>query len=145
MEDHGGQHRQPEYRPAVGAELLMEFARCLPWIEAALAESPQGHTPWTVAASLADGSGRCLLWPGRKCMMVTELEGTSVNGWLAAGSLEEIALMTPCVERYAVHVGAKKATLIGRRGWERSFLRDRGYKVNNVVLAKDLEANSGGQ
>jgi hypothetical protein len=119
---------------------VVEFARCAPWIEAALEYDGGTHDIEDVLALVA--SGECQLWPGAKSAIVTEVvrhpKKTVLHFWLAGGDLQELEVMSREVEEWAREQGCSRATLAGRRGWERSFLRDQGYAPQWAVLAKEL-------
>jgi hypothetical protein len=117
-----------------------EFGRCQKWLEDALEYNMTGQTLDDVKAGLA--TGEYILWPGHKCALVTEhyeaRQGKFLNFFLAAGDLDELATMVPRIESWAKDQGVKRITLFGRRGWERTFLRDSGYRPHWVVMTKDI-------
>lgn len=47
--------------------------------------------------------------------------------------------MLPDIEAFARTAGCRLITILGRRGWERTFLtREAGYKAVAVLLGKEL-------
>jgi hypothetical protein len=119
---------------------LHEFKRCEQWIAAALKYDGDTHGLEDVLLLVA--SGECQLWPGQRSAIVTEVvrhpRKTVLHFWLAGGDLQELEAMTVDIERWAREQGCSRVTLAGRRGWERTFLRDRGYSPQWAVMAKEL-------
>lgn len=117
-----------------------EFQRCQKWLEDALEYSMSGQTLDSVKEGLA--TGEYVLWPGRDSVIVTEEfqngQRKFLNFFLAAGNLDELASMAPRIEAWAKDRGVTKVTLFGRRGWERSFMKQAGYKPHWVVMTKDI-------
>lgn len=132
-------------------EWAAEFERCAPWIEAALEHAHGTHTLQDVADLIAAGNAQ--LWPGKRSAVVTEICQSPrmryMNIWLAGGELDELEDITPCLEAWGMSAQCERVTLCGRRGWERTFLKDRGYAPQSVVFAKDLgrcqEAKAGAE
>lgn len=84
-------------------------------------------------------TGRMRLWPGEKSAVVTEIgeypQGKVLHYFLAAGDLTELARMEAPIVAWAKAQGCVRATLVGRRGWARSFLtRDSGWRDTDMVL-----------
>jgi len=117
-----------------------EFERCQHWLEDALKYNNTGQTLDDVKRGLLDGE--YILWAGSKCAVVTEHyetpNGKFLNFFLAGGDVEELESMLKPIETWAKDFGVKKITLYGRRGWERSFMKDAGYKTHWVVMTKDI-------
>jgi uncharacterized protein (DUF2384 family) len=117
-----------------------EFERLTPHILAALEYNGGEQSLADVKAGLASGDFQ--LWPGRNSMIVTEYFETPTNKFLnfflAAGELDELADMVAPIERWAKNRGVTKITLYGRKGWERSFMKELGYRTHWVVMTKDL-------
>lgn len=111
-------------------------------VEAALTYAGHSHTFDDVFAAIKEGQMQC--WLGPQSIIVTELvaypQHTVLNMFLAGGKLAELEAMTPTVLAWGRHMGCKRATLSGRRGWERSFLtRKGGWKPSLVVLETSLD------
>lgn len=119
---------------------MIEFARCAPWIEAALKYDGETHTIEDVMLSVAAGERQ--FWPGQRSAVITEVvrypRKTALNFWLAGGDLQELKTMLAPIEQWAREQGCERITLAGRRGWERTFMREAGYTPQWSVMAKEL-------
>ncbi|MEX3555355.1 MAG: hypothetical protein VB131_01570 [Burkholderia gladioli] len=117
-----------------------EFERCTPWIEDALHYSGGTHKIGDIRRMV--GERRLVLWPGKRSAVVTEFvvypQCVALNFFLAGGDLDELSEMEPVIAAWAKQCGCARITLVGRRGWTRSFLTDRGYEPKWVVLAKEI-------
>jgi hypothetical protein len=122
-------------------DLEKEFERCAPYLAAALEYSGGTHTVQDVAEMIQQG--RAQFWPGFRSAIVTEINEYPqikiLNCFLAAGDLREIELMTPYIENWGKLAGCKRVTLVGRRGWEKTFLKDSGYKPRWFVMEKEIK------
>lgn len=122
-------------------DLEKEFERCAPYIAAALEYSGGTHTVADVAEMIRNG--RAQFWPGFRSAVVTEIneypQVKTLNYFLAGGDMDELKIIRPYIEQWAKAAGCKRITLLGRRGWERTFLKDEGYKPQWFVLAKEIE------
>jgi hypothetical protein len=111
-----------------------------PYLEAALEYSDGTHTIEDVREAI--GCGQAQLWPGERSVVVTEFvhfpRSKTCSGWLAAGDNDELAEMCKCIEVWAKAHGCNRATIIGRRGWQRTYLADYGYRPRWVTLSKEL-------
>jgi hypothetical protein len=121
--------------------LALEFDRCKPWIAAALEYAGGTHDIEHIREAVLRGDLQ--LWAGNGSAIVTEIENYPrmrvLNFFLAGGNLEELELMTPGIEQWAKEKwGCSAAKLAGRQGWQRTFLRDRGYKPHYVVMTREL-------
>lgn len=110
-------------------------------IEDALVFSGQSHTYDDVAAMVADG--RAQAWFGPRTIIITELvvepQHKVLHFFLAGGHGGELEAMTPIVEAWGREHGCTRATLVGRKGWERTFLKRQGWTNHGlVVLDKNL-------
>jgi len=117
-----------------------EIERCIPWIEDALEYNDQGITLEDVLDGLSLGYYK--LWPEAEGCCVTQIKelpnGTLVNIFLGAGNMNAIEKCVASIEGYAKCIGAKKVMLIGRRGWERTFLRGRGFNTPFTIMMKEI-------
>jgi len=116
------------------------WARCAPWLEAALAHAGHTHALSDVAALVAAGAAR--FWPGERAAMVTLVEDDPCERrlliWLAGGDLTElVGRLRPAAERWARSIGCRRALVIGRPGWERA-LAPEGYAPLARIIAKEL-------
>ncbi|HUO23650.1 MAG TPA: hypothetical protein VMU59_14130 [Caulobacteraceae bacterium] len=116
------------------------WARCLPYIEAALAHAGGTHDIEDVARLIEQG--RAHFWPGRRCAVVTEFYDyprlRACNIWLLGGDLKALLAMEPAIVAWARTQGC--ARLMGggpRTGWARA-LAALGYRTGWTVYSKDL-------
>jgi hypothetical protein len=117
-----------------------EWARCAPWLDAALAHGGRTHSLEDVRAMIAAGEAR--LWPGRDCALVAALERDPGERrlliWLAGGAREELeGELLPLAEAWGRAAGCRRVLVIGRAGWERT-LRTKGYAPLARLIAKEL-------
>ena len=110
-------------------------------IEAALEHAGGTHTFEDVVALVADG--KLQFWPGPHSAIITELVDhprlREVRFFLAGGRADELERMEPVVLAWAKTQGCTRATMLGRRGWQRSFLVRHGWKLPKLaVLEKSL-------
>ncbi|MDE2022306.1 MAG: hypothetical protein KGI71_05355 [Patescibacteria group bacterium] len=105
-------------------------------LEAALAYAEYSHTFEDIVALVASGTAQA--WPGPASIIVTEIvdhpRRRLLHFFLAAGSLTELEAMTPLILAWGKSQGCAAATLIGRKGWARSFLTDDAWVVRPDVL-----------
>jgi len=87
-------------------------------------------------------TGKAQMWPGETSVIVTEIiqypRAKHLHLFLAGGNLEELESMLPEVIEWGKTQGCNRVSLSGRRGWERSFLRELGFKPTLVVMEKEL-------
>lgn len=110
-------------------------------LEAALAYADMSHTFEDVVALVASGAAHA--WPGPASIIVTEIvtfpRWSLVNFFLAAGRMTELEAMTPHILAWAKTQGCTKATLVGRKGWARSFLTDDAWVTKpHVIMERAL-------
>lgn len=121
-------------------DLFSELTRCRQWIEDALEYSGGTHTFNDIAAGVL--ANRFQLWPNHNSAVVTEIvvypQLKDLHYFLAGGNLDELKAMRPVIEDWGKSVGCTRVTLAGRRGWERTFLKDEGYEPQWFILAKEL-------
>lgn len=93
-----------------------------------------------VAAGVREGKYQ--LWMGVDSAVITEIVVYPRHKTLlfsfAGGNLKELRAMAPVIEEWGKSVGAKNAGFVGRKGWERSFLIDDGWKATRVLMEKEL-------
>jgi hypothetical protein len=114
-----------------------EWARCSPWIEAALEWAGPTHLIEDVKAAIE--AGEAGFWPFPNCAAVTELHTwprmRSLNVWLAGGDLTELVeTALPNVETFARDQGCRMIVIPGRKGWSRAL----GYKPACYSCTKEL-------
>lgn len=83
-------------------------------------------------------SGTCLFWPGNHSVIVTETleypRRKVLHFFLASGNLPELAAMVPLILEWGLENGCTSATLLGRKGWQRTFLAKSGWTTSDLVL-----------
>ena len=117
-----------------------DWARCAPWLDAALAHAGRTHSLADVRALVAAGEAR--FWAGRACGLVAAIERDPgelrLLIWLAGGDREELeAELLPLAEGWGRDMGCRRAVVIGRIGWERA-LKTKGYAPLARLIAKEL-------
>jgi GNAT superfamily N-acetyltransferase len=118
------------------------WARCLPYIQAALAHSGGTHTIEDVVDGIEDGRFR--FWPGGRSAAVTqtwdEPRLRTLNIWLAGGDLRELRAMGVAIEEWARSHGYGRVVAGGlshKRGWLR-VAAALGFESRWTTYAKDL-------
>ena len=117
-----------------------EFERLRHHVAAALEYSEGTHN----VEDIADGirRGQFQFWPGKDSVIVTEIivypQLKDLHYFLAGGDLDELRLMQPIIESWGKEIGCSRASLAGRKGWERTFLKGNGYEPKWFILCKDL-------
>ena len=120
---------------------LEEFQRCKPWIEAALASGTvQTHTIGDVFALIANGGAQ--LWPMPNSVIVTVMDKypngvQTVSAW-AGGNMAELEAKIPEIEDWACKQGCTHVFIKGRPGWRRAMFPGLGYRLDQVVMVKEL-------
>lgn len=111
-----------------------------PQIEAALKYSGHSHTFDDVVAMVEAGTAQ--VWFGPSSVIVTEIvlepQFKVLQYFLAGGNLAELEAMQPIIEQWAREHGCTRAVIVGRKGWERTFLARQGWTNGLVVLDKVL-------
>ena len=117
-----------------------DWARCGPWLDAALAHAGRTHALADVRAMVDAGAAQA--WAGARSAMVTVVEDDPRERrlliWLAGGDLGELVeRLRPAAEAWARSQGCRRALVIGRAGWERA-LAPKGYAPLARIIAKEL-------
>lgn len=117
-----------------------EWARCAPWLEAALGYDGGFHALDDVRAAV--GAGNAQFWPGRGSAVVTQIWDfprlKALHYWLAAGELTEIVeAMQPAIDAWGRSMGCEKAIICGRPGWKKP-LAAHGYEPLWLGMARRL-------
>ena len=119
---------------------MTDIERLRPEIEKALKYSLNTHTFDDVVELVQQA--RMQLWPGKSSVIVTEIvlhpQQKCLNYFLAAGEMDELALMTPMIESWGKGLGCTRVTLAGRKGWQRTFLAKTGYTPQWWIMSKEL-------
>jgi len=117
-----------------------DFERCSKWLEAALEYSAGTHTIEDIAAGIKSGAFQ--FWPAPNAAVITEIivypQLKALNFFLAGGDLDELKAMRPYIELWGKRNGCTRVNLAGRKGWQKTFLRDEGYEPKWFVLSKEL-------
>jgi hypothetical protein len=117
-----------------------ELNRCRQWIEDALEYSGGTHSFDDIAAGVL--AKKFQLWPNHNSAVVTEIvvypNTKNLHFFLAGGNLDELKMMRPHIEAWGKSIRCTRVTLAGRKGWERTFLKDEGYEPQWFVLSKEL-------
>lgn len=110
--------------------------RFRPHIEAALSYAGESHRYEDVAEMVS--AGRAMFWPGPDSVIITETiehpRSRVLHFFLAGGRLPELRAMTPLILDWGRSQGCTHASLLGRRGWQRSFLAHQGWTTSALVL-----------
>ncbi len=116
---------------------LRDYAEC---IQKALDFGGNVYTIEDVERLIAEGKAQ--FFPGKDSVIVTEVieypQTKNLHMFLAGGNLEELEEMLPAVIEWGREQGCNRASLSGRRGWERSFLRDQGWKPTLILMEKEI-------
>jgi len=120
---------------------MIDWARLEPHLENALDYAGGTHSLEDVFVGVAAGDYQ--FWPGGDSAIVTEIvdfpQKTVLHYFLAGGNLAELEQMADEIEDWArTQRDIHSITLTGRRGWTKSFLRDRGYTQSSVSMTKEL-------
>ena len=122
------------------AEFAQEWERCSPWLQAALDRGSNAETLAEVRESVVRGDAQ--FWCHPTAAAVTFVDSTARRKtlliYLAGGSLEGLEAMVESAEAFARAVGCERMSLLGRKGWTRSFMARRGYQADAVLMVKEL-------
>lgn len=134
--------READVRRDAGRPTLIDetWARCAPWLDAALAHAGRSHALDDVLGMI--GRGEAQLWAGDHAAMVTIVEDDPRERrlliWLAGGDFGELMdRLRPDAERWARERGCRRVLVIGRPGWERA-LAPEGYAPLARIITKEL-------
>ncbi len=120
--------------------LAFEWARCAPWIQAALNEAPLTHTLCDVRAMVDSGDAQ--FWPFLHSACITQIwdepQAKVLHHWLVGGDLTDLLSHRPEIEIYARTMGCTRLLIGGRKGWER-VLSPFGFELAGIVMAKELK------
>lgn len=117
-----------------------EWARCAPWIAAALEFGRDTHSLNDVLAEVLAGEAQ--FWPGERSAVVTEMHEhprlRAVHLWLCGGDLTELVEgMLPAIEAWARANNCSRLSTCGRKGWDR-VLKPKGFEPAFHVAIKEL-------
>ena len=98
------------------------------------------HDPEDIAIGV--GEGRFQSWEGDASTIVTEILLTpkrkTLHFFLAEGDLRELRVMLPMILHWGRQQGCTHASLVGRFGWLRSFVRDFGFREEATLMGATL-------
>jgi hypothetical protein len=113
------------------------------YIEEALQYSGGTHLFEDIVAGVA--AGTLQFWPGRSSAVVTEILDTPrkkiLHFFLAGGTLSELETMLPSILDWGKAQGCTKTTLVGRKGWERTFITRQGWKPTLVLFEGSIDGS----
>lgn len=117
-----------------------EWARCRPWLEAALEYDGGFHGLADVRAAVEAGEAH--FWPGVRSAVVTQFWDfprlKAIHYWLAGGELDEIVeQMQPTINAWGRAHGCEKSIICGRLGWKKP-LAACGYEPLWLGMARSL-------
>lgn len=109
-------------------------------IESALAYGSGTHT-FDDIVELVE-SGRAQFWPGLNSAVVTQIDRQPRRNvlyfFLAGGNLAELEAMEPLILEWGREQGCTLAAMLGRPGWERTFMQRSGWKSSLKMFEKEL-------
>ena len=113
-------------------------------LEKALVHSGATHTLRDVLDKIVSGDAQA--WESEGAVLITELRETPqmrvLHFWLAAGELEDVISLSEKVIEWGRGVGCKRASLSGRRGWEK-VLAPVGWTPELVLMGRNIENGQG--
>lgn len=120
--------------------IIEEWQRCRPWIEAALARSPNFETIEDVERLLLESKYQ--FWPAENAAVITEIAQYPNKKVLvvqhAGGDMGELIAMEPSIATFAQIAGCDAIMGFGRMGWKRVWER-RGYHFGWLAMVKELK------
>lgn len=83
------------------------------------------------------------IWPAPHSIAITQIVQTpqtrQLHFFLVGGDLGELRQLYPIILEFGRAMQCERATLLGRRGWERTFLtKDEGWEAPLVYMTKEL-------
>lgn len=119
---------------------MVAFAQMENELKSALKYSGNTHSIEDVFVGVAQGKYQ--FWRKGKSVGITEVvdypRTRQLNIFLAAGNMADMQTTLPEIEEYARQQKCKSITLLGRKGWAKSFLKNEGYAAPAQLLVKDL-------
>jgi hypothetical protein len=98
------------------------------------------HTAADIAAAVQQG--RMQRWDGDASTIITEILDTPLRRtllfFLAEGHLPELRAMAVPIMAWGQQQGCTHASLIGRFGWQRSFVKELGFRETAVMMETAL-------
>jgi hypothetical protein len=119
-----------------GDRMTADLERFRDYIEEALDHADGSHSFEDVKAAVDEG--QLFFWSGPNSVIITEIieypQYKTLHFFIAGGKLAELEAMYPLVEEWGRTQGCDRATLAGRKGWERSFLTQRENWLPKLVV-----------
>lgn len=119
---------------------MLDLNGARPHIEAALSYSGGTHTFDDVVKGVS--TGKFVFWPGVNSAIITEIieypRQRTLHFFLAGGNMAELEVMLPGILNWGREQGCTTASLTGREGWARSFLKREGWNKKLIVMTKEL-------
>ncbi|HKJ87167.1 MAG TPA: hypothetical protein VKA48_01420 [Gammaproteobacteria bacterium] len=88
------------------------------------------------------------VWESERAVIVTQIHDAprqrTLHFWLAAGELADVVELSHEVLEWGRAVGCQRATLAGRKGWER-VLETEGWSYELTILGRDLGGEGHGK
>jgi hypothetical protein len=116
-------------------EMFLDISPYRSHIQSALVHAGDTHSVDDVGAMIA--AGHAQLWPGPASVLVTEIvefpRPKTLHVFLAAGRMAEVLALSQIALDWGRRQGCARATLAGRKGWDR-VLTTRGWTVSPLVF-----------
>lgn len=116
---------------------LQDWPKAEPYLQEALSRSGGEESIFDLAGALSRGAA--WLWTHEDGAALTAVIRGEYTLWYMGGAMNAAEDMLPEAEKHAAGLGYEKVVIFGRVGWQRSFLRDVGYRASHVILEKRLE------
>ena len=130
-------YRYPDGEMPVWVE---KFKECEKFIADALEYCNGTHDLQDVADQIA--RGELQLCPANETALVSQIitypKRKAIHIFLAGGNIDELINMEESVFTWAKMQGCDMLTFSGRLGWSRSKLKQRGYKVDHMMMVKEI-------
>lgn len=82
-------------------------------------------------------AGTTVFWPiTMNSVILTQISGRTLHFFVAAGIAHEVRSAVPAIEEYGRSMGCDTASLIGRKGWARSWLTGDEWEVAPLIVMK---------
>ena len=133
---------KPEWLEADGAEpkWVSEFKRVQKHLENALEYSAGMFDLQDILDTIAISEMQ--LWAGEDSVIVSQISVYPRKKILhlpfVGGNLEELERMAPSIVEFAKFINCDMITTAGRRGWERTFLRQYNFKPMHYAMYSEI-------
>jgi hypothetical protein len=133
---------KPEWLEADGTEQkwVSEFKRVQKHLENALEYSAGMLNLQDILDAIAISEMQ--LWAGEDSAIVSQISVYPRKKILhlpfVGGNLEELERMAPSIVAFAKHINCDMITTAGRRGWERTFLRQYNFKPMHYAMYTEI-------